>query len=330
MSRRPAITVQFGNEVWAADGFGNYLKEDFKEGFAAAIVQTLELNSSQEIEVLSGTVTNRRVLQAANGVNVEFAFRSRQDSWGDLLATLSNELADPQSELRSTDTFTSYNDAIAPSYGFLCPPGSDRPAEDSTCQNCQSGKFASLGQSTCGRCEDALKVPNDDSTDCVCPEGTFSEGHWVSCFDGNFAEDAAPTTTCTLCPPCAECKVGEAPTPKPGYKLAESLPLTVGGRLQLNFFACPYADGCLGGTGECLASHKGALCASCENDSLMNSETNTCESCDEVSVGTPIIVLGLVIVVSVLVKGLTGSTSDANVKHQKQLVSPKPAPFLQN
>eukprot|EP01047_Picozoa_sp_COSAG01_P051076 COSAG01_NODE_5227_length_4401_cov_2.333333_2_plen_1260_part_00 len=145
------------------------------------------------------------------------------------------------------------------------------------------------------------KIALPETSECVCPPGTFSANQWLECFDDEYFE-RTPTQTgslCTGCPKCALCDKSDDGkdliTLQQGWRLNASNSAELRELLQhvqgtaVQFaFRCPYGHSCpqvqLATTNysayDCPEGHNGVLCEACRPGfSSRGNENRVCQPC---------------------------------------------------
>ena len=188
-----------------------------------------------------------------------------------------------------------------------CPVGRVANSEQSECDLCPTGTYHDTLGEPCKVCSEALMTPNEDRNACVCPKGLYETARFdVQCFAREFdpADVEMHSTTCTECPPCADCTSDPngVPLPKDGWHEYDNANST----RMLHIFGCPDESSCLGSSvieqaGQCAEFHAGVMCNSC-SDGYGMSATSGCQPCEEAaSPGRVAIVLSIFVVSLVIV-----------------------------
>ena len=221
-----------------------------------------------------------------------------------------------------------------------------------SCDSCEPGRYQSLtGQTACIDCTVGTYGPSTALQSCIlCDPGyNARKPGSISCERCNppemsFGYGGANCSSCqteyykdTLTGKCIQCDEEKA---KCNNEENGTTLLTINVRKGYyrfdpsseEIYECPFLDNCQGGlsTGQesCRSGSFGALCELCDDNYYLEGDTNTCESCDNATSGSKVIVLFIVggvlfvlaIVIIVLMMYNAQRLSEFYMEHEERIL----------
>ena len=295
---------------------------DMKENMALALgvdVTAIEISSIRPAEDVPDQGTGRRTQTAGE---VTFDLQITGPDATAALTSLSEQLADPNSALRTSAGITSE----APAFTFVCPIGMVRPLGAPECSYCSDTSIPDSANSfrTCKECVPGQAPDLASHSRCVCADGYYNSSagtNLVKCYADGEPWAALTPTSDMDCLSCAEtgCDVdaisctGGSVMLMPDFSVSatsvsQAVPLhDMTG--QRSVYACAVPGACLGdlapteedvetiGGAKCSAPYDGPLCDYCADGYSRPGFTGECTTCSE-GLSTAWAVIGTIIAIA--------------------------------
>ena len=279
-------------------------------GALAIDADTVEVSNIREAV---GEATGRRVQSASQ---VAFDLLMSGPSAADALQSLTEQLHDPNSDLRQSPTAGRIDPTIAPTFAFVCPVGMIRQLGDAECTMCGADEVPADDFSSCKECVPG-ETPDETGARCVCDGGYYNATRgFIKCFaDGEaWSEMPGASEECLLCGStgCSDQQIScEAGLVRllPDFAVSQTsidqgVPFDEMNGLRA-VFACDGDAVCLGDTESmswCAEGRAGPLCQSCDAGWSRPGFSGECTLCAETL--SALWTVGAGVVAVVMVTGL--------------------------
>jgi hypothetical protein len=286
----------------------------------AQLLQTLTAELAEVLDINVYDVQITGVRQTWSGGNmrrletamIEFDFVIRSANPAVALAQLESQLADENSQLRTSYTLGTVDSNKPLAFAFTCGVGLHRPAGASDCRTCNANMYPDPNDGTrCEECEHPMAV-NADKSGCHCADDYYDARAGVLvCYeagqDWTAADFPVRAPGDEQCLPCNDgntatnclkpCRGGLASV-APGFTAISTVAHPTAGVIGLlAIFECPLKEGCPGQNStsiemSCAKGYMGTLCAVCDEQHSRSGEK--CIPC-QAAAGSVALVVALVV-----------------------------------